>query len=130
MARSISLVVRCAGSEAHAGNYTFAVRHEKDLQEGRCPPAAAAMEQLAAHYGIPSINVALKVVQQQRAGKLIYQSEHSTGPGVIQFSTDGVHPLAEGHRLYADVIATAVTEMVKQPKPTDHAAALATSFVA
>jgi lysophospholipase L1-like esterase len=110
--------------------YTFAVGHEKDLQEGRCPPAAAAMEQLAAHYGVPSINVALKVVQLQRAGKLIYQSDHPTGPGVMQFSTDGVHPLETGHQLYTDVIGAAVTEIAKQPKPADHAAALATPFVA
>ena len=111
--------------------YTFAVGHEKELQEGRCPPAAAAMEQLAAHYGIPSINVALKVVQEQRAGKLIYQSDHPTGPGVVQFSTDGVHPLAQGHQLYTDVIAAAVTEIAKQRKPAGHGAALAaTPFVA
>ncbi len=110
--------------------YTFMVGYEKDLREGRCPRAAAAMEQLAAHYGIPSINVALKVVELQRAGKLIFQSEHPSGAGVIQFSTDGVHPLAKGHEVYADVIAAAVKEMANDAKPTDHAAVLKTPFVA
>jgi lysophospholipase L1-like esterase len=110
--------------------YTFVVGNEKDLQEGRCPPSSAAMEQLAAHYGIPSINVGLKVFQLQRAGTLIYQSDQSTGPKVIQFSTDGVHPLPQGHQIYTDVIAATVTELAGQSRPADHTAALATPFVA
>ncbi len=32
------------------------------------------MEMLAEHYGIPSVNFALKVVQLQAAGKLVFQS--------------------------------------------------------
>lgn len=55
------------------------------------------MEILADHYGIPSVNFAVPVVQLEQAGKLIYQSEEPATEGVIRFSTDGVHPLDEEH---------------------------------
>ena len=45
--------------------YTYRVGYEKNLAQGRCPRAASAMEMLANHYGIPSINVALRVVELQ-----------------------------------------------------------------
>ena len=110
--------------------YTFMVGFENDLRKGRCPPSAAAMEQLAAHYGIPSINVALKIVQLQAAGKLVYQSDRPTTSGVITFSADGVHPAPQGHRIYSDAIGVAVTEMSKRSNASDHAASLASPFVA
>jgi len=109
--------------------YTFRTGYEKDLLQGLCPQAASAMELLAAHYGIPSINVALKTVELAKAGKLTYQSAEPTSAGVIRFSTDGVHPLEEGHQSYTDVVATAVKQMTDS-KPVDHRASLASTFVA
>jgi hypothetical protein len=87
------------------------------------------MELLAAHYDIPSINVALKTVELARAGKLVYQSAEPTPSGVIRFSSDGVHPLDEGHQIYTDVIAAAVRQMADS-KPIDHQPSLASTFVA
>ncbi len=87
------------------------------------------MELLADHYGIPSVNFALKVVELQQAGKLVYQSKEPTEAGVVRFSEDGVHPLDEGHAIYADVLAGAVTEIAKLP-PLDHNGALAKPFIA
>lgn len=109
--------------------YTFRVGYEKDLQKGVCPRAASAMEMLADHYGIPSINFARKVVELQQAGKLIYQSDEPTPDGVIHFSKDGVHPLDGGHEVYAELVARAVSQM-KDSKPRDHRAQLETPFVA
>ncbi len=109
--------------------YTFRTGYEKDLLPGLCPQAASAMELLAAHYGIPSINVALKTVELSKAGKLVYQSAESTPAGVIRFSTDGVHPLDEGHQIYTDVVAAAVRQMAES-KPVDHQSSLASTFVA
>lgn len=110
--------------------YTFRVGYENDLNEERCPRAASAMEMLAEHYAIPSINVALPVVRLQRQGKLIYKSDESPPPGVIRFSRDGVHPLDEGHQIYTDVIADAVRAMQATSRPIDHAGKLAEPLVA
>ena len=108
--------------------YTFRTGYEQDLANGKCPRAASAMELLADHYGIPSINVGLKVVELQGAGKLIYQSEQPTEAGVIRFSQDGVHPLTEGHQVYTDVIASAIRQMADS-KPEDHASKMVKPFV-
>ncbi len=108
--------------------YTFRTGYEQDLANGNCPRAASAMELLADHYGIPSINVGLKVVELQRAGKLVYQSEQPTEQGVIRFSQDGVHPLTEGHQVYTDVIASAIRQMADS-KPEDHASKMVKPFV-
>ncbi len=109
--------------------YTFRTGYESDLDQGRCPQAASAMEMLAEHYGIPSVNVAMPVCAMAREGKLIYKSDEPTPEGVLRFSTDGVHPLPEGHQLYTDLIARAVTEMKATSKPVDHGGKLATPLV-
>jgi lysophospholipase L1-like esterase len=109
--------------------YTYRVGYEKELNEGLCPRAASAMEMLAEHYGIPSINVAIPVCKLQREGKLVFKSDEPTPDDVTRFSKDGVHPLTEGHQLYTDLIAKAVTGMQKTCKPVDHAPKLATTFV-
>jgi len=109
--------------------YTYRVGYEKDLDEGLCPRAASAMEMLAEHYRIPAVNVALRVVELHAGGKLIYKSDEPAPEGVIRFSKDGVHPLDEGHQIYTDVIADAVTAMRGKVQPADHGAKLATPFV-
>jgi hypothetical protein len=87
------------------------------------------MERLADHYGIPSINPGLRVVQMQKAGQLVYETVAPPPEGVVHFSEDGVHPLEAGHRIYSEVIAAAVTVMQAGARPVDHAAKLATPFV-
>ncbi len=110
--------------------YTFRLGYEKDLGRRLCPRAASATEMLAEHYGIPSINVALKIVELQKQGKLIYKSDEPASGGMIRFSRDGVHPLDRGHQVYTNVIADAVTAMQETSKPIDHAGRLVTPFVA
>lgn len=100
--------------------YTFRTGYEKELALGLCPNAASTMEMLADHYGIPSINVALKITQLQQQGKLIYQSETPAEKGAIRFSSDGVHPLDEGHQIYADVIAEAFQKLAASRTPIAH----------
>lgn len=109
--------------------YTYRVGYEKDLGQGFCPPAASAMESLAEHYRIPSVDFALRVVQLQADGKLVYQSNDAQPEGVIRFSQDGVHPLDEGHQIYTDVLAQAVQQMQADSQPVDHAPKLSGSFV-
>lgn len=108
--------------------YTFAVGFERDLNEGVCPRAASADEILADHYGIPSINVALRVTELAREGKLQFKpktdpetkKELEAPSGVILFSKDGVHPLDAGHDVYTGVITSALAEMANAAAPRAH----------
>lgn len=109
--------------------YTFRVNYEKDLREGKCPRAASAMELLADHYGIPSINVALKIAELEQQGKLKFKSDQPLAEGVIQFSKDGVHPLNQGHEIYTEVIADAFKTMEPESKPINHSDKLQQPFV-
>src|SRR5574340_295038 len=105
--------------------YTFVVGHEKDLDRGFCPRAASTDEMLADHYGIPSINVALRVAELARDGKLAFKpAEDSKGQspdGKILFSNDGVHPLDAGHEVYLSVIREAMAQIEPQSRRGAHA---------
>ncbi|WP_298865873.1 SGNH/GDSL hydrolase family protein [uncultured Gimesia sp.] len=109
--------------------YTFRVNYENDLRKGECPRAASAMELLAEHYGIPSINVALKIVELESLGKLIFKSDTPLSDEVIQFSKDGVHPLDRGHEIYTEVIGNAIEQMQSTSEPVNHASQLKRPFV-
>lgn len=107
--------------------YTFRTGYENDLNQGLCPRAASADEMLADHYGIPSINVALRTVQLANEGSLLYVPEKDeagnakpTPEGVMLFSNDGVHPLEAAHRMYTDVISAAIDQMAVDPQPGAH----------
>jgi len=104
--------------------YTFRVGFEKDLDRGLCPRSMSSDELLADHYGIPSINVALRIAQLARDRKLQFDTREGkkppTDPGTILFSKDGVHPLDAGHEVYRRVIAEAVTRMMPAARPGPH----------
>lgn len=108
--------------------YTYRVNYEEPLRKGECPQAASAMELLADHYGIPSVNFAKKVVELESDGKLIFQSDQPE-EGKIHFSKDGVHPLDAGHEIYTEVLANAIQQMAADAHPVDHQAKLASAFV-
>jgi lysophospholipase L1-like esterase len=82
------------------------------LSKGELPPSYAAMEKIAEHYGIPSINAGLEVARLAQAGKLILtgakpktDAEKAALGGKILFSPDGFHPYIEtGHQLYLEAI--------------------------
>jgi lysophospholipase L1-like esterase len=105
--------------------YTFAVGAEKDLDRGLCTRSMSADELLADHYGIPSINMAMRIAELARQGKLQFDTRNGkpspTDKGVILFSNDGVHPLDAGHEVYLDVIAAAITKMSENAHTGPHA---------
>ncbi|HCS50906.1 MAG TPA: acyl-CoA thioesterase, partial [Planctomycetaceae bacterium] len=109
--------------------YTFRTGFEEPLRKGECPQSISAMEMLADHYGIPSIDFAMKIVELEQAGKLIFKSDQPTKEGVVRFSSDGVHPLDEGHQIYAEIVADAVSQMENTSTPKDHQPKLSTTFV-
>lgn len=83
--------------------YTISTPGLPDLQAGRFPAAAAAMERVADHYGIPSLHFGVEVARRVAGGELIFKGTASDGDRA--FSLDGVHPTAAGHRVYFEQLA-------------------------
>jgi len=102
--------------------YTFRVGYEKELRERRCPRAPSGHERVAAHYGIPGINVALRVVELEEEGKLVFKLPRGEkdAEGRIVFSNDGVHPTKAGHEVYTDVIGESMTVLAEMARPGPH----------
>lgn len=109
--------------------YTFRVGFEKDYASGLSPRSISAMDQLAEHYGIPSIDFATRIVEEQDAGRLVYQAPAAPGGEVVWFSSDGVHPHDGGHNIYARLVREAVQAMKGKSTPVDHKAKLDAPFV-
>lgn len=65
--------------------------HVALYKERKLPPIIQWHEKVAAHYGIPSVNLGLFVTRKILAGELTFE----------EFSKDGIHPTDRGHALYA-----------------------------
>src|SRR6185436_16980689 len=82
------------------------------LKAEKLPPSYAAMEQIAGHYGIPTINLGLAVARLEQAGKLIFrgrkpvtEEEKAALGDKVLFSDDAVHPFPDtGHQVYLEAI--------------------------
>ena len=103
--------------------YTLGEWMLKPLSAGRQTEFGAAMETLANHYGIPTIDFAPEIVRRLAAGSLLFKptrgalkaeaiqhadAERSDEKGVLVFTRDGCHPVKEGHAIYRDVVARAL----------------------
>jgi hypothetical protein len=104
--------------------YTLTGKMLGDLQSGKMPRAASAMEALADHYDIPSIHFGVEVARLEEAGQLIFKApkpkDFSARPMI--FSSDGVHPHVQtGHQLYVEAIARSWPKMANASgKPRPH----------
>jgi lysophospholipase L1-like esterase len=90
-----------------------------DYAKGLRPRSTSAMEMIAEHYGIPSIDMGMRVVELQRAGKLIYKAPEDHADKIV-FARDDCHPLPAGHKIYTDVIAKAIVSMKSLGAPGPH----------
>ena len=78
--------------------------------------AAKAMEEVADHYAIPSINFGPEVKKRIDEGTLIFSGDTKYINGVPVFSKDGVHPYIEtGHVVYTDVFKRAIKKIESSP---------------
>ena len=105
--------------------YTLTADMAASFQSGRMPTSALAMEQIAEHYGIPSVCLGLKVADLAKEGKLIFKGKQQDHPDKIVFSPDNVHPYPQtGHLLYTQALSEALQKMAfHQTKITSHALA-------
>jgi len=111
--------------------YTVSEPVLDELRSGKCSRSATAMEEVADHYGIPSVHFGAAVAERLAAGTLVFKGDEpdkdaKPDPGApMLFSTDGVHPLVEtGHVLYAESLSRAWDELEKSPAsatPSPHA---------
>ncbi len=89
--------------------YTVSEPVMDNLRAGNMQRSANAMEELADHYGIPSIHFGVKIVELETAGELVFKAvkpDNIRESKPMVFSTDGVHPHVEtGHKVYTETIA-------------------------
>ena len=119
--------------------YTVTARSLADMQTGRTTRAQNAMEQVADHYGIPSVNFGVAIARLEHDGKLLMTSSlspmarvsgeelNAAAPvpadahGRILFSPDGTHPFPEtGHVLYTQSLIRAMERIGPVGRPRAH----------
>lgn len=106
--------------------YTISEPVMDDLRGGNMQRSASAMEELADHYGIPTIHFGVEVAAMEKRGELIFKApkpENAAEAKPLVFSTDGVHPHTEtGHKVYSQTIAKCWPALWEAgAKPGDHA---------
>lgn len=111
--------------------YTLYTPTLPDYQAGRVPALVERMEEVADHYGLPTINFGVDVAARVAAGTLVFEDESGTdgdgarktpttraADGKAIFSADGVHPLAStGHLLYYEAFVRSWPQIVAASKP-------------
>lgn len=113
--------------------------YERDFKDGKLPPSASVMEDIAAYYDIPSVNFGYDIARLVKAGKLVMTGKRedmtrisddecstasglpATDDGRIIFSGDGVHPYsATGQVIYNRSLMAALDEISQAGKPGGH----------
>ena len=74
--------------------YTLVKNHMDAYKQGKLPDRVAWHEKIAAHYGIPSVNLGQYAAEKILKGELTFD----------QFAKDGVHPTDRGYALYMDAL--------------------------
>ena len=95
--------------------YTISEKMLADLNNGIPFRSVKFMEQVADHYGIPSINLQPDVLELLHAGKLVFKGDKKLDyKDKILFSGDGTHPqINTGHVIYANAIKMAMLSLQK-----------------
>jgi lysophospholipase L1-like esterase len=106
--------------------YTLTGGMVAELQGGRFPRAASAMEAVADHYRIPSLHFGVEVVKRIGEQTLVFKAakdpsaeEKAAIGSRLVFTNDDVHPLDAGHVLYAEVAARHLPALLTAA-PTAH----------
>ncbi len=122
VAQSVEGIVRQTRRAVPGADLCFVYTLHRDskpfVERGELSPVIAAMEKVAGHYGIPSLHFGPAVWALEREGKLVFQGKPAeTGAGQLLFTEDGVHPLREGHAVYAEVVARHFPDLLRSGRP-------------
>ena len=108
--------------------YTIANNMIDEWKTGKLPRSVVAMEQLAEHYGIPSIHFGREIAKLAAADRLIVagplpktDAERAALGNKIVFAPDKVHPHIEtGHQIYFETTVRAFEKMRNGGNPAPH----------
>lgn len=111
--------------------YTVSDGMLKDLLAGNYQSTARSMENVAAHYGIPSFNFGVEVARRIAAGTLVMTAPQSVkadaqgrdAQGRLIFTRDKTHPTEAGHGVYAARLALALPPFLCTGSAGPHALA-------
>lgn len=98
--------------------YTILNGQTAFYQKNELPPNIKGLEKVAAHYGLPAINLGMEAASLEAAGKLTWKGKQAVQDKIL-FSEDGIHPTTAGGKLYAAAIARAfkkIKAVQQQPK--------------
>ena len=87
--------------------YTLTPEMLEAYRAGKTPDYIRVSEQIAEHYGIPSLNLAQYAAEKIIAGEISFAA----------FSADGVNPTDAGAKIYAEAVATFVDALLRPPIP-------------
>ena len=82
--------------------YTLTPEMLEAYRAGKTPEYIAVSEQIADHYGIPSLNLAKVAADRIIAGEITFEA----------FSADGINPTDAGARIYADAVAVFMDDLM------------------
>ncbi|WP_436486551.1 SGNH/GDSL hydrolase family protein [Chitinophaga sp. ARDCPP14] len=101
--------------------YTMSGNMLPVLQQGQLWPTMLAMEHIAQHYGIPSVQLGMQALALLKEGKLVFQGKPDQYPDKLVFSGDNVHPnTTTGHRLYTEALVRAMQQLRTNDHPLKH----------
>jgi lysophospholipase L1-like esterase len=89
--------------------YTLTPEMLEAYKAGRTPEYIQACEQIAAHYDIPSLNLAQYAAEKIIAGQIAFEA----------FSADGINPTDAGAKLYAEATAAFVDALLAANPATE-----------
>lgn len=91
--------------------YSATKPHMRLYQKGTIPEVVAGQEQLAEHYNLPSVHMALRAAGLEAEGELLWKGRKDEATDKILFSTDGLHPAKAGGNLYAQAVARSLEKI-------------------
>jgi lysophospholipase L1-like esterase len=93
--------------------YTLTPEMLQAYKAGQTPEYIKVSEQIAEHYGVPSLNLAQYAAKKIIAGEITAEA----------FSADGINPTDAGAKIYAEAVATFIDALMaacpvpEKPKP-------------
>ena len=91
--------------------HTATAANIPNYSNGRVPAYERGYENVAEHYGVPSVSFAYQIAEYYDAGQITLKGNAEAGK--IHFSSDGTHPTMDGSILYAGAVARAIATMDK-----------------
>ena len=93
--------------------YTLVKNHMDAYKQGKLPDRVAWHEKIAAHYGIPSVNLGQYAAEKILKGELTFD----------EFAKDGVHPTDRGYAIYMEALRPFLSRCVaaRHDRPVPHA---------